>query len=397
MSPRPDPAEFAARYDAGRPQVVWTSLVADLETPVSAMLKLAEGRPYSFLFESVEGGAVRGRYSAIGLKPDLIWRCSGDQAEINRSARHDRAAYAPCPDGALASLRALIGESRIALPEALPPMAAGLFGFMAYDMVRLMERLPTAKPDPLGNPRRDVRAADGDGDLRQHRGPGGDRDPGLAERRARRARRLRSRLRAPRGCGRRFRSRPAAPRRLARRRHPARAGLQRHPGALSRDGRGGQGVHPRRRHLPGRALTALHGAVRIAAVRALPRAASAQPLAVPVLPRFRRVRPGRLEPGDPGPAARRRGGDPADRRHPAARRDAGRGRGARRRDAGRSEGARRAPDAARPRAQRRRPRGRDRQRPRDRADGGRILQPRHASSCPTWRAGSAPTRTRWTR
>jgi anthranilate synthase component 1 len=74
MTAQPDLAEFSAAYEAGQPQVVWTSLVADLETPVSAMLKLAEGRPYSCLLESVEGGAVRGRYSAIGLKPDLIWR-----------------------------------------------------------------------------------------------------------------------------------------------------------------------------------------------------------------------------------------------------------------------------------------------------------------------------------
>jgi anthranilate synthase component I len=152
MPPRPDPAEFAARYDDGQPQVVWTSLVADLETPVSAVLKLAEGRPYSFLFESVEGGAVRGRYSAIGLKPDLIWRCYGDRAEINRAARHDLGAFEPLPGGALAELRQLIGESRIALPEALPPMAAGLFGFMGYDMVRLMERLPAANPDRLKIP-----------------------------------------------------------------------------------------------------------------------------------------------------------------------------------------------------------------------------------------------------
>ena len=79
MTAQPDLAEFSAAYEAGQPQVVWTSLVADLETPVSAMLKLAEGRPYSFLLESVEGGAVRGRYSAIGLKPDLIWRCFGDR------------------------------------------------------------------------------------------------------------------------------------------------------------------------------------------------------------------------------------------------------------------------------------------------------------------------------
>ena len=108
MAPRPDPAEFVARYEAGQPQVVWTSLVADLETPVSAMLKLAEGRPYSFLFESVEGGAVRGRYSAIGLKPDLIWRCFGDRAEINRAARQDLAAFEPCPAARSTALRELI-------------------------------------------------------------------------------------------------------------------------------------------------------------------------------------------------------------------------------------------------------------------------------------------------
>jgi anthranilate synthase component I len=152
MTARPDLAEFAAAYQANRPQVVWTSLVADLETPVSAMLKLAVGRPYSFLLESVEGGAVRGRYSAIGLKPDLIWRCFGARAEINRHARQDLTTFEACPGDALDELRRLIDEARIALPEGLPPMAAGLFGFMGYDMVRLMERLPDANPDPLGLP-----------------------------------------------------------------------------------------------------------------------------------------------------------------------------------------------------------------------------------------------------
>jgi anthranilate synthase component 1 len=152
MPPRPELAEFVASYEAGHPQVVWTSLVADLETPVSAMLKLAEGRPYSFLLESVEGGAVRGRYSAIGLKPDLIWRCSGNRAEINRSARHDLAAFEPSSDDALADLRALIHASRITMPDGLPPIAAGLFGYMGYDAVRLMERLPDANPDTLGIP-----------------------------------------------------------------------------------------------------------------------------------------------------------------------------------------------------------------------------------------------------
>ena len=65
---------FEKKYLSHQPQVAWTSLVADLETPVSAMLKIAENLPNSFLLESVEGGSVRGQYSIIGLRPDIIWR-----------------------------------------------------------------------------------------------------------------------------------------------------------------------------------------------------------------------------------------------------------------------------------------------------------------------------------
>jgi len=152
MIPCPDFDGFAKTYAEGRPQVVWTALVADLETPVSAFLKLAEGRPNSFLLESVEGGAIRGRYSFIGLKPDLIWRCFGNRVELNRRARVDADAFTPCPDGAIASLRAIVEESRIDLPAGLPPMAAGLVGYMSYDMVRLVERLPETNPDVLKVP-----------------------------------------------------------------------------------------------------------------------------------------------------------------------------------------------------------------------------------------------------
>jgi anthranilate synthase component 1 len=144
--------DFAASHAAGKPALVWTSLVADLETPVSAMLKLADGKPNSFLFESVEGGAVRGRYSFIGLKPDLIWRCFRDRAEINRNARYDIDSFAAVPDGALASLKALIAECRIDTPASLPPMAAGLFGYAGYGMVGLVEKLPDDNPDTLGIP-----------------------------------------------------------------------------------------------------------------------------------------------------------------------------------------------------------------------------------------------------
>ena len=148
----PDFTTFAKAYDQGVPQVAWTRLVADLETPVSAMLKLAHGRPNSFLFESVEGGAARGRYSIIGCEPDLIWRANGDKAEVNRAPQSDPQAFAAAPLAALASLRALLAESAIALPSELPPMAAGIFGYMGYDTVRLIERLPDRKPDTLGLP-----------------------------------------------------------------------------------------------------------------------------------------------------------------------------------------------------------------------------------------------------
>src|SRR3954453_22637373 len=117
MEARPNLEALAPLFEAGRTQRVSASLVADLETPVSAMLKLADGQPYSFLLESVTGGAVRGRYSILGIKPDLVWRCRGGAAEINRRARVDRDTFEPCPEPALVSLRRLIAECRIELPD----------------------------------------------------------------------------------------------------------------------------------------------------------------------------------------------------------------------------------------------------------------------------------------
>src|SRR3954453_19277146 len=104
MQTEPTADAFAARYESGEAQVLWTALVAGLETPVSAFLKIAGSRPMSFLFESAEGGAVRGRYSVIGLDPDLIWRTVGPRAEINRSARTSPDAFAPCPQPPLDAL-----------------------------------------------------------------------------------------------------------------------------------------------------------------------------------------------------------------------------------------------------------------------------------------------------
>ena len=139
MHIEPSETAFADRYGRGEPQVVWTTLVADLETPVSAFLKLGDGKAMSFLLESVEGGAVRGRYSIIGLEPDLIWRANGGKAEVNRAAGANGDAFSPCAEPPLQAFRALIAECRIALPDGLPPMAAAVFGYLGYDMVRQIE------------------------------------------------------------------------------------------------------------------------------------------------------------------------------------------------------------------------------------------------------------------
>src|ERR1700690_2055688 len=122
MAIEPDFAAFARAYDSGRPQAIYTRLIADLETPVSAFLKLGEGRDNAFLLESVQGGETRGRYSIIGLKPDLIWRCRDGNAEINRDARVDAAKFVPdaSSDKPLTALRALIKECCMELPSEVP-------------------------------------------------------------------------------------------------------------------------------------------------------------------------------------------------------------------------------------------------------------------------------------
>jgi anthranilate synthase component 1 len=144
----PDAAAFAATYDAGCSQVVWTRLVADLETPVGAYLKIAARSPMSFLLESVEGGETRGRYSILGADPDLVFQAHGGSAQISRAG----GPFVDANDGTLAALRRVLDESRIELPPELPPMAAGIFGYLAYDTIRLAERIGEPKPDPIGVP-----------------------------------------------------------------------------------------------------------------------------------------------------------------------------------------------------------------------------------------------------
>ncbi|WP_312526625.1 anthranilate synthase component I [Paracoccus sp. (in: a-proteobacteria)] len=151
MDLAPEFGEFERGWAKGLNQLVTLRLAADLDTPVSLMLKLAEAAPMSFMLESVTGGEVRGRYSIVGMKPDLIWECRDGKAFVNRNARYSKD-FQPDDRAPLDSLRALIAESRIEMPEGVPPVGAGLFGYLAYDMIRLVEHLPDVNPDPLNLP-----------------------------------------------------------------------------------------------------------------------------------------------------------------------------------------------------------------------------------------------------
>ncbi len=134
----------------GDSYIAYTRLIADLETPVSAMLKLMGEDEPCFLLESVLGGETRGRYSIIGLKPDLIWRCHKEKAEVCRDVASGT--FEACEGSSIEAFKRLLAEVRMDVPEELPPMAGGLIGYFGYDMIKLVEVLPSDNPDPIGIP-----------------------------------------------------------------------------------------------------------------------------------------------------------------------------------------------------------------------------------------------------
>jgi anthranilate synthase component 1 len=148
---RPDDKAHA-ELAAGRPALLSRRRVADLDTPVAAALKLMEPGRGDFLLESVEGGAQRGRYSLLGLAPDLVFRARGDLAEINRAWAVDRDAFLPLDAGPLAAMRALVAECRMNVPPGMPPALACLVGYFAYETIRLVERLPRPADSALDVP-----------------------------------------------------------------------------------------------------------------------------------------------------------------------------------------------------------------------------------------------------
>ena len=148
MSLTPEFTTFEKEYKSGRNQVVYSKLTSDLDTPVSIMLKLAGAKKNSFILESVTGGEIRGRYSIIGMDPDLIWKCEEEQSFLSSGD----SVFKPISGQPLSVFRDLLQQSVINLPEELPQSSAGLFGYFGYDMVRHVENLPNLNKDTIGLP-----------------------------------------------------------------------------------------------------------------------------------------------------------------------------------------------------------------------------------------------------
>ena len=144
----PDLQTFLANAELGNIVPVYKTVMADLETPVSAYLKVAEGRPYSFLLESVEGGERLGRYTYLGADPFLIVRAQGERLEVVRDGKTSRRR------GMVVDvLRELARGFRPAGRQGLPPLSTGAVGYMGYDLVRQIEpRVPEFGKDDLKMP-----------------------------------------------------------------------------------------------------------------------------------------------------------------------------------------------------------------------------------------------------
>jgi len=152
MELTPQYKDFEKNYKNGINQLVYCRLAADLDTPVSLMMKLTNEEENSFILESVTGGEIRGRYSIIGMRPDKIWKCLGNENYIKTVNDDGSGVFEKQDEDPLTGLRKLLSDSYIDIPKNLPQSSAGIFGYLGYDTIRLVENLPNLNPDPIGLP-----------------------------------------------------------------------------------------------------------------------------------------------------------------------------------------------------------------------------------------------------
>lgn len=143
----PAKSEFLKLAKRGNLIPVYREVLADFDTPISAYAKIGGG-DYSFLLESVEGGERLARYSFLGSRPSLVFSSKGNRIEL-RELRKARTYYADDP---IAELKKILTAYRFVAVAGLPRFCGGLVGYLGYDMVRFVEKIPDKNPDDLKVP-----------------------------------------------------------------------------------------------------------------------------------------------------------------------------------------------------------------------------------------------------
>lgn len=146
----PSKSNFIDKYCNKKSQLLYIRLPAFLETPSTATLKLQD-EEYCFLFESIEKDKKGSQCSFIVLSPDSIWRCVNDRAEISKDSKLSNFVVDDQKD-VFSSLKKFYLESKIEIPEELPTMSSGVFGFLGYDMINYIEDLPKDNYESLDIP-----------------------------------------------------------------------------------------------------------------------------------------------------------------------------------------------------------------------------------------------------
>jgi len=140
--------KFIQGYENGVPQILKKNLIADIETPISSLLKISNNQKYSFLLESVEGGSKRGRYSLLGCEPDLIWEVKSNKSKLKYIKNNYNYEISSSP---IQSLKQLVKLSKIPNENYEVPYPI-LVGYLGYSMIQYMENLNLKNIDNINIP-----------------------------------------------------------------------------------------------------------------------------------------------------------------------------------------------------------------------------------------------------
>ena len=141
--------KFINNFKNQIPQIIQKELIADIETPISSLLKISKNEKYSFLLESVEGGDQRGRFSLLGCDPDILWKVKNKKANI--TSLNKDLDISNLSEHPIKSLKELINLSKIKREGNEPPFPI-LVGYLGYPMIQLMEKIKLKNIDEIKIP-----------------------------------------------------------------------------------------------------------------------------------------------------------------------------------------------------------------------------------------------------